>query len=389
MNRYDRVDPPKNMSSKFEKTDEGYLKGIAPVCSVGVYQYMDGAGNTYGELRLPEEVFKQDFLDSLKGAVLTLLHPTEFVTDENIDRYKVGELGTGVKTDDGIHVATEILITDSTAIAAVMSGIQELSVGYTCDHEEASGVWCGMRYDRIQRNLRANHVSLVPSARGGETLRIRLDSADSAVLVINSEKEATMPELKNVKLDGVEYQAEARVIEAMHKATERADTVQVVLDETKAKFDALTAEKTKLEAERDNLKDGLDKANAKVTELENARMDEAAITAAVNRRVKILDAAKTAGVEVKEDMSELDIQKAVIMAVFPKANLDGKDVTYIDARFDGAIESFELNADADNRQAAGADVARNDGADAEVKVDADAARARMIENLKNGYKKEA
>jgi hypothetical protein len=388
MNRFDRVDPPKNMSSKFEKTGEGYLKGVAPVCSVGVYQYLDGAGNVYRELRLPDEVFKQDFLDSLKNAPLTLYHPTEFVTMDNIDKYKVGALGTGIKTDDGIHVATELLITSDEAIAAVYSGIQELSVGYTCDHEESSGVWLGMPYDRIQRNLKANHVSIVPAARGGETLRIRLDSVDTAVLVYNHKKEAKMPELKTVKLDGVEYQAEAKVVEAMHLAVEKRDALQVSLDANVAALNTLKNEKTQIEAERDTLKDRCDGLETKVSALEAERVDAATLNAAVMRRVALLDAAKNVEAEVNNDMSDVDIQKTVIMKVFPKAVLDGKDDAYIAARFDGAMESLALMADAGIRQATIGDT--NGDASGQKQDDAgvnvDEARSQYVKALQNAYK---
>jgi hypothetical protein len=386
MNRFDRVDPPKNMSSKFEKTPEGHLKGVAPVCSIGVYQYMDKDGNVFGELRLPEEVFKVEFLDSLKQTPLTLYHPEEFVTADNVGQYKVGSLGTGIKTDDGIHVAVDMVIEAPEAIKAIISGIQEISVGYTCDLEPSSGVYLGSRYDFIQRNLKANHVSIVPAARGGETLRIRLDSADSAVLVRNSEKEATMPELKTVKLDGVDYQAEAEVLKVLHVATEKVDAMQNEVNTVQAKFDALIAEKSQLEAEKDTLKDRCDGLDAKVKELENARMDEATLKAAVDRRVKILDAAKTAKVEIKDGMTEVEIQKAVIVSVFPKASLDGKDDKYIDARFDGAIEAMELQADAVNRQiGSSADTPANTDAAPSGDV-VSSAYEKYIATLQSGWK---
>lgn len=383
MFRLDRIDAPLWLTDRFEKTPEGYLKGRAAVCSTGVYQYMDGEGKIYGELRLPEEVFKEEFLESLKLIPLTLLHPDEFVTAENVKKYQVGTLGSRAM-DDQYHISMDMVVHDAEAIKAIEAGTRELSVGYSCDLENASGVWCGMKYDRIQRNLKANHVSVVPAARGGDALRIRLDSAGDAVLVRNSEKEATMPELKTVKLDGVDYQAEARVLEALHNATNKVDTMQNDLTTKQASLDTAAAEKTVLEAERDTLKDRCDGLEKKVAELEKSRMDEAALKAAVDRRVKILDAAKLAGVEVKDGMNELDIQKAIIVAVFPKANLDGKDQTYIDARFDGAMESIELRADAETRQAGAPEVQNTDAVT--VEPSASAAQAKYVESLKNGYK---
>ena len=195
-----------------------------------------------------------------------------------------------------------------------------------------------------------------------------------------------MPELKTVKVDGVDYQAEAKVIEVMHKANEKVDAMQNTITEAQQKLDAMTADKAVLEAERDTLKDRCDGLEAEVAELKKAHIDEATIAVAVARRVKILDAAKNAGVEVKEDMDELAIQKAVIMSVFPKANLDGKEANYIDARFDGAIEVIELRADGENRQAASAETQHTDGAGETEVVDSADAYAKYVETLKNGYK---
>lgn len=396
-NRYDTVDI-ETMTTKFTKTPEGYLTGRAIVCSTGVYQYMDAEGNTHGELRLPEEVFATPFLDSLKLKPLTFLHPTEMVTAENVKQYQVGTLGNNPSSPAGLekkgdngeqigfqffntdmyNVSIDLTVHDAEAVSEVESGIRELSVGYSCDLEDASGVWCGMKYDKIQRNLRANHVSIVPKARGGDALRIRLDSADAAVLIKDSDKEATMPELKDIKLDGVEYKAEAKVLETLNNSNLRADGLQV-------KLDALTADKSKVEADRDNLKDKCDGLEKKIVELEKSRVDEAMIQAAVEKRVKILDAAKAAGVEVKDGMGDLDIQKAVIAKVFPKANLDGKDQVYVDARFDGALESLdgEANADAETRQVGAAETVNTDAAKDEDVVAK--ARAKYEASIAGAY----
>lgn len=188
-----------------------------------------------------------------------------------------------------------------------------------------------------------------------------------------------MPDnLKVIKIDGVEYSAEPRVLEALHVATTKADTLQTSLD-------AMTAEKTKVEAERDSMKDKADSLDAKVKELEAKKLDEAVIATAVARRVRILDAARDAKVEVKDGMSELDIQKAVILKVFPKATLDGKDAVYIDARFDGAVESIavtaEANADAATREAGGGaeQISKGDAAPVD-------AHAEYVKRLRDAYK---
>jgi hypothetical protein len=278
------------------------------------------------------------------------------------------------------HVAIDMIIHDADAVKAVEAGTRELSVGYNCDLEpaEPGARWCGQTYDFIQRNIRANHLSLVEKARAGDSARIRLDSASAELILEKHEEGNDMPMTKKITLDGVEYEAEPKVLEALHIANTKMDALQV-------SFDSLTAEKTKAEAERDTLKDKADALDAKVKELEATKLDVVAIDAAVARRVRILDAARLAEVEVKDGMTELDIQKAVIVKVFPKATLDGKDATYIDARFDGALEFLsveaEKNVDAQTREAGG-------GAEkidtAEV-VDSHKKREEYIAKIKSGY----
>jgi len=184
--------------------------------------------------------------------------------------------------------------------------------------------------------------------------------------------------LKKIVLDGVEYESEPKVLEALHAATVRADTVQGTLD-------ALIADKTKIDAERDTLKDKVDTLEAKVKELETVKLDTAVIDAAVARRVRILDAARVANVEVKADMAELDIQKAVIMAVFPKAVLDGKDAVYLDARFDGAVEALsveaEKKADAEIREVSGG----VEKADTSSVPDSQKKREEYMAKIRSGY----
>ena len=61
-------------TSPAETTPEGFLVARAAVTSVGVFTYRED-GTTRRELRLPEEVFAQESLDSLKCKPLTLYHP--------------------------------------------------------------------------------------------------------------------------------------------------------------------------------------------------------------------------------------------------------------------------------------------------------------------------
>lgn len=405
--RFDNIDNSQWMTQPFEKTPEGFLKGRAIVTSIGVFTYKRKDGTIQRELRLPENVFSFDTLNSMKLKPVTLNHPTELVTSENAKELQVGSLGDnpssstqwdepGVKTD-GINCAIDMIITRQDAIDAVWNGKQALSMGYTCDLEKAEegASWCGVEYDFIQRNIRYNHCAIVDSARAGDNAKIELraDSEDAVledILITKTDGGNAM--LKKLNLDGIEYEAEESVIKAYNAEKTRADKAENDACETKKSMDKAVADMEKkvtefekriseLEAERDTAKDKADSAEKELEELKKTSMDSNKLDEAVNARLELLHNAEKAGVEVKKDMSESDIKKAVIASKFPSANFDGKDEVYVQARYDATIELLAEKNDASNRQV-------TSDLPPEAHADENDARERMIQRLKNHGKEE-
>lgn len=353
------------MTRPFERTAEGFLKGRAVVTSIGVFQYRDSDGTMHGELRLPEEVFAPESLETLKLKPVTNEHPGDMVEPSNVRDLAVGSLGSnpgwtpqldGRSRDedytDGQHVAIDMVITDPQAISDVLNGKRALSSGYTCDIEEASGVYLGMPYQAVQRNIRYNHVAIVDRARAGDAARIRMDGA--AVHVEAGKKEGHM---KVIKVDGVELQLD--------------DQVAAAVLSLQSKLDTATADRVKLEAERDATKARADKAEEALAKY---RVD--GVREAVARRRELERVAADAGVEVKADASDADVQRSVIAKVLPRMNLDGKDEVYVAAAFDSAVSAIEARADADKSAVA---QPHADGAPREDS--AGEARKRMINGL--------
>ena len=66
-------------------------------------------------------------------------------------------------------------------------------------------------------------------------------------------------------------------------------------------------------------------------------------------QIDLMDKARSAGCEVRADMSEKELKTAVILKKFPKANLDGKDDNYIQARFDAACEAIAEDVENQSR----------------------------------------
>lgn len=411
--RYDSFDPGRWMTTPFTRTTEGFLTGRAIVTSIGVFAYRNADGTTTRELRPPEDVFDPESLASMKLKPITNDHPTEKVTPTNTQELAVGNLGSLVTTTaqektwdgytppekltDGLHVAIDMTINQAEAIEDVLNGKRSLSMGYECEIEKAEegATWLGMAYDSIQRKIRYNHCAIVDAARAGDAARIRLDGKDQeagntlgihldsgdAVRVdikpsgdTGGDQANYQEETMKYRLDnGMEYDAPEGFVQAYVSMKEKMDSADKAL--TKEREDHKAA-LSKLEAERDTAKDRADKAEA---EAKKAKEDAATaissdrVKAAAKEMAALYDAADRAGVEVKDDMADLDIKKAVITAVFPKADLKDKDEAYISARYDSALEMLETHADGESRAVAG------EVPTAETRTDSRAARERMVE----------
>ena len=397
--RFDNIDHSEWMTTPFERTTEGFLKGRAIVTCCGVFTYKRADGTLQRELRLPEEVFAPATLESLKLKPVTLNHPTELVTPENADMLQVGSLGDnpsstnqeynweGKATDwkkltDGLNVAVDMIITKKDAIDAVINGKQGLSMGYTCDIEmaEPGSTWCGVEYDYIQRNIKYNHCAIVDAGRAGDNAKIelRVDSADAVLEDKLVTKDGGTKMLKKINLDGIDYEAEESVIKALNTEKKRAD--DAVAELSKFKKDS-AKELSVITAERDTQKERADKAEEDLAKAKAEALDSTKLDEAVNARIELYKNAEKAGVEVKNDMKDADIKKAVIAKVFPKANLDGKDSAYIDARYDATVEMLAERADSNSRQVL-ADTPNNH-ADS-----VDDARQRMIDKMKKDSRHE-
>ena len=409
LKRFDNIDNSQWMTVPFETTTEGFLRGRAIVTSIGVFSYARKDGTIQRELRLPEEVFAEGTLNSMKLKPVTLNHPTELVTKDNADKLQVGSLGDNpswtkewehrnwTEITDGINCAIDMVITKKDAINAVLNGKNALSMGYTCDLEMAQpgSTWCGVEYDFIQRNIRYNHCAIVDSARAGDNAKIelRVDSEDAVLedMVIKSDG-GTKMELKKINLDGIEYQAEESVIKALNAEKTRADKAEKDACEEKKVMDKKVADLedkekelekriSELEAERDTAKEKADNAEKELEKVKADSADPKHLDEAVKAKLTLLHNAEKAKVEVKEDMSDLDIKKAIITSQFPKANFDGKDEVYIEARYDSAVEMISEKNDSTTRQFT-SDVPP------ETHADENDAREKMIKRMKNHGKEE-
>lgn len=330
--RYDRA------TIKAEVTDEGFLVDSPIVGRVGIQLYKNADGTVRREFRPPEEVFKADSLNSFVGKPITDGHPAEMVNAKNAKSLLVGAIHTEGK-QDGDNVVAGITIHDADVIDKIIKGRKrELSLGYKVDIEEISGVWNGQEYDAIQRNIRINHLAIVPRGRAGNA-RLNLDRLDAESIITGE----TMPEnLSRVRLDtGLEYQAEAEVVQAFEKM--RADKV-----EADAHIDELQKQLDSVAAERDTLKSQVASADkVRADALEAARAE-------IKARAMLEKSAEAFKIDCA-DKSDREIKEAVIKSKRADADLSGKSDDYINAAFDLTVELKADEAMAEQRKAGRAD----------------------------------
>ncbi len=338
-----------------KKTDEGYLKGEAPIARVGILKYLLPDGSTRHELVPPDTLFNKDSMDSLKLQPVTDTHPKEILLDsKTVKRRGVGTTGETVK-QDGEFLVTALAITDDDAIRNVESGRQQLSPGYKALLVMQSGTFRGQRYDAVQIKRTYNHVAICDRARGGSDLRLNLDAFDIEEIEkldgfeISNNQLQKEPNMPKFCIDGIDYDAAQEVINFISKLQSNCDAIQ-------GKLDTANADSQKLQAKVDELTEKNDSLSKRDINKE--------IREGVTKRLGLLKVAQTV-LDQKEhgkldSMTDAEIKSAVIKAKFPSANLDGKTEVYIDARFDSISETLEFDPDAigRSRQASGK---RSDG----------------------------
>lgn len=270
----------------------------ASLTRTGVLTYTNPDGSARREYRAPDQVFREDSLESLRNAPVTNEHPSdargnyELVNANNYRRYTVGNV-LGSARQDGTHVAADLAIQSADALEAVESGKRQISCGYHCDIDPTPGISPeGEKYDVRQANIVYNHVAIVSRGRAGADVALRLDSSGNQV-------QGTMTiEI----IDGTQYKVST---DAHTSAVQRRDAAEV---ERRTHIETLTGER--------------DALTTRVNELQ-ARVDgmDAAIAEAVQHRMAALAKAAEMGVSVPSTDSVDDVHRAILQQRAP--HLDG------------------------------------------------------------------
>ena len=117
-----------------------------------------------------------------------------------------------------------------------------------------------------------------------------------------------------------------------------------------------------------------------------SKVDQADIIKLANHRVKLYRFAERfldkSSLSRMDSMSNFDIKRAIIKAKCPKANLDGKDVHYVNARFDMLMDEIPT----EKPKASPIKYDRGVNTDRDQSVDAESSRSKMIKNMQNSWK---
>ena len=168
----------------------------AAVARVGVLRYSDASGREWFELLPEEEVFAPASTGTLRGSAVTIDHPPKMVDADSWSALSVGHTVADAGRE-GDFLVVPLAVQTADAVAKVNAGeLHDVSTGYTCRVEPTPGVWRGERYDAVRRELRYNHVALLPegAGRAGTDVSLRLNGGAVEVRASAQKEPADMAE---------------------------------------------------------------------------------------------------------------------------------------------------------------------------------------------------
>ncbi len=337
---WDALQLPTKNGAGFMRT-EGYLT------SSGVFPYEQEDGTTLREYRPAEEVADATSLDSLKLVPVTIGHPEDFVTIDNVKALGVGTVGDSIDVESEwpkddkpgerkVRVRAKLMLTTPEAIKVVEDKVfREVSCGYSADLDMTPGITKdGEPYDAIQKRITYNHLAIGVVGRHGPGVALRVDHKPPT---------KTEPPVQKIILDGVTFEVTSQVAEAITAQQAKAAA------KLKEAVDALESEKKKIA--------GVEARCDAATDAEKAAKKElAAIDAKVKERLKARRSLERAAASVMgdafaelgdgiDDMDENALRVAVVKHVAPTRDLTGKSADYVAAAFDLAVESATVRTD--------------------------------------------
>lgn len=260
---------------------------------IGQPKKADGSPYLIG--RPSSEVFADAAMQSAAHRPITINHPTEDVTAANWKRFAVGDIGDEI-SQQGKFLRVPVKMMDAAAIQSARTTHQEFSLGYSADLDMTPTKIGDQQVDGVMRNIRINHLALVPAARGGPQLRIVDERPDH---LRHQEKPTMKIKIGDAEVDATNGEAVSVAVGVLHgKLSDAATNVATLtkkLSDAEGKVATLTAEKVALEAK-----------------VADAAMTPEKLRDAAKSYALVVGKAKALGVTVTDSMDEPAIMAAVV-----------------------------------------------------------------------------
>ena len=323
-----------------------------PISKVGVFPYRGNQispeldpDKIYMVYRPEEELSSKDTIDSFKLIPWTDDHEMLGTGDDSFTPAEQkgvhGVIGEDVYFEDGYLKANIKVFSDQMA-KLIEDGKKELSIGYRCLYDISSGVYNGIRYDAIQRDIRGNHLALVDEGRSGPDVAV-LDhfkfTFDSRGLIMPKDakkKVATKDEGENVSLEDL--------VALVKKIADRLDRLEnAEAKENKAEDEDEDKDDKKDENKEADAKDEEDPADfvnkAKVTDADESEEQYSDSEAEEkNKEMNNTDEDDKPD-DNKKDVAGMDSMKSVIKEISKRDALARKLSHHIGA-FDHSEKTF-------------------------------------------------
>lgn len=312
-----------------------------PIAGAMVQKYVKSDGSEEMEAKLPEEILSDATVSSANSKPVTDGHHGLVTKDNSHDLMKGFTASNGHV--EGNMLYNDITITDPNLISQIKNGSKrELSIGFETQMDPTSGTYNGAKYDAVQRNIRINHVAVVPKGRAGHEVRLIGDSAEAVEQVEPSEEKGNQMETRVVRADGQNITVAADDVEKITKLDADNSAKAKQIADLDAQIKKLQAEKAQLQGDADASAKKADEAQAKADSLEadNKKLQEEFDkykADGVDKKLELIDKVKSfVGDEYDyHGKSDRDMKIDAVKAIKgDSVDFTDKSDTYVQAAFD-------------------------------------------------------
>lgn len=312
-----------------------------PIAGAMVQKYVKSDGSEEMEAKLPEEILSDSTVSSANSKPVTDGHHGLVTKDNSHDLMKGFTASNGHV--EGNMLYNDITITDPNLISQIKNGSKrELSIGFETQMDPTSGTYNGAKYDAVQRNIRINHVAVVPKGRAGHEVRLIGDSAEAVDQVEPSEEKGNQMETRVVRADGQNITVAADDVEKITKLDADNSAKAKQIADLDAQIKKLQSEKAQLQGDADASAKKADEAQAKADSLEadNKKIKEEFDkykADGVDKKLELIDKVKSfVGDEYDyHGKSDRDMKIDAVKAIKgDSVDFTDKSDTYVQAAFD-------------------------------------------------------